>query len=98
MFIVLVKYVKPLAVIDGLLPEHRKFLEENYRAGLFLVSGPREPRDGGIILAQAGSREELAKVLARDPFVIQGAAECEIIEFKATRTGKALAFLLDGEC
>ena len=98
MYLVLVNYVKPLAVIDELLPAHREFLEANYRAGLFLVSGPREPRTGGVILAQAGSREELAAVLAQDPFVIQGAAECEIIEFKATRAGKALAILLDGEC
>ncbi len=98
MYLVLMNYVKPLSVIDELLPAHREFLEANYRAGLFLVSGPREPRSGGVILARAGSREELAKVLEQDPFVREGAATCEIIEFKATRAGKALAILLDGEC
>jgi len=51
MFLVHVTYVKPLEVIDELLPAHRKFLEANYQAGLFLLSGPREPRTGGIILA-----------------------------------------------
>ena len=98
MYLVLVNYVKPLNVIDALLPAHRAFLEANYRAGLFLVSGPREPRTGGIILARAGSREELAQVLDQDPFTLEGAATYEIIEFKATRAGKALAILLDGEC
>ena len=98
MYLVLVNYVKPLPVIDELLPAHRKFLEENYQAGLFLLSGPREPRNGGVILAQCGSKADLAKVLEQDPFVIEGAATYEIIEFKATRTGKALRFLLDGEC
>ncbi len=98
MYLVLVNYLKPLSVIDALLPAHREFLEANYRAGLFLASGPREPRTGGVILARAGSREDLAKVLAQDPFVREGAAACEIIEFKATRAGKALAILLDGEC
>lgn len=98
MFLVLMNYVKPLAVIDELLPAHRTFLEANYRAGIFLLSGPREPRDGGVILARAGSREELAGVLNQDPFVSEGAATYEIIEFKATRAGKALAILLDGEC
>ena len=98
MYLVLVNYGKPLSVIDELLPAHREFLEANYRSGLFLVSGPREPRSGGVILARAGSREELAKVLKQDPFVREGAATCEIIEFKATRAGKALAILLDGEC
>lgn len=98
MYLVLMNYVKPLEVIDELLPAHRAFLEANYRAGLFLVSGPREPRNGGIILAQAGSRADLAALLDQDPFVQQGAATYEIIEFKATRAGKALAILLDGEC
>lgn len=98
MYLVLMNYVKPLEVIDELLPAHRKFLEENYRAGLFLVSGPREPRTGGVILAQCGGKADLARVLEQDPFVSQGAATFEIIEFKATRAGKALAILLDGEC
>ena len=98
MYLVLVNYVQPLSVIDNLLPAHREFLEANYRSGLFLVSGPREPRTGGIILARAGSREELAQVLDQDPFTLAGAARYEIIEFKATRAGKALAILLDGEC
>ena len=98
MYLVLMNYVKPLEVIDELLPAHRKFLEDNYQKGLFLLSGPREPRSGGIVLAQCGSRWELAAVLEQDPFVTEGAATYEIIEFKTTRTGKALRFLLDGEC
>jgi uncharacterized protein YciI len=98
MYLILVNYVKPLSVIDELLPAHRKFLEANYQSGVFLLSGPREPRNGGIIMAQAGSRWELAAILEQDPFVTEGAATYEIIEFKATRTGKAIRFLLDGEC
>jgi len=98
MYLVLVNYVKPTSVIDELLPAHRKFLEANYQSGMFLLSGPREPRNGGIIMAQAGSRWELAAILEQDPFVTEGAATYEIIEFKATRTGKAIRFLLDGEC
>ncbi|OIN98405.1 MAG: GTP cyclohydrolase [Desulfovibrionaceae bacterium CG1_02_65_16] len=98
MYLVLLTYVKPASVIDELLPAHRKFLETNYEAGLFVLSGPREPRTGGVVLAQAGSRWELAAVLEQDPFVTEGAATYEIIEFKATRTGKAIRFLLDGEC
>jgi len=50
MYLVHMTYVKPLEVIDALLPAHRKFLEANYQAGLFLLSGPREPRSGGVIL------------------------------------------------
>jgi uncharacterized protein YciI len=98
MYLVLMNYVKPLEVVDEYLPAHRKFLEDGYQKGVFLLSGPREPRSGGVILAQAGSRWELAAVLEQDPYVTEGVATYEIIEFKATRTGKALRFLLDGEC
>lgn len=96
MYIVLVNYVKEEGVIDGLLEAHRAFLEEHYRAGIFQLSGPRAPRTGGVILARAGGREELAALLARDPFAQAGAAEYEILEFQITKAGKALKFLLEG--
>jgi uncharacterized protein YciI len=98
MYIVFENYVKPVEVVDQYLEAHRKFLQDNYDKGLFLASGPREPRTGGVILALAGSRWELAAVLEQDPYITEGVAKYEIVEFKATRTGKGLRILLDGEC
>lgn len=79
MFLIRLTYTKPLEAVDALIPAHRRFLQEMYEAGTFLLSGRTEPRDGGVILASASSAEALESVLARDPF--QAIASYEIIEF-----------------
>lgn len=95
MFVVLVNYVKPLAEVDAVLAAHGRFLDGLYASGVLLASGRRVPRTGGIILARAESREQLAEILARDPFVLAGVAEYEIVEFLATKTAPELDFLRD---
>ncbi len=94
MFLVLLTYEKPLSVIDALLEEHVRFLETQYRQGLFLLSGRQEPRAGGVILARAESREALLAVLDQDPFRREGAARYEVIEFTPTKAAPELAGLL----
>jgi uncharacterized protein YciI len=91
MFIIALTYTAPLARIDAYLAAHRAFLAEQYARGLFLMSGRKEPRDGGIILAHAASRAELDAVLRDDPFHQAGVASYEITEFVPTMTAEALA-------
>ncbi len=91
MFIVALTYTAPLARIDEFLEGHRAFLVEQYARGLFLMSGRKEPRDGGIIVAHAASRAELEAVLRDDPFHQAGVARYEITEFVPTMTAEALA-------
>jgi uncharacterized protein YciI len=91
MFVVSLTYTAPLARIDAFLEAHRAFLAEQYARGLFLMSGRKEPRDGGIIIAHAASRAELESVLRDDPFQQAGVARYEITEFVPTMTAEALA-------
>jgi uncharacterized protein YciI len=91
MFVVSLTYTAPLARIDAFLEAHRAFLAEQYARGLFLMSGRKEPRDGGIIIAHAASRAELESVLRDDPFQQAGLARYEITEFVPTMTAEALA-------
>jgi uncharacterized protein YciI len=91
MFIVTLTYTAPLARIDAYLEAHRAWLGEQYARGLFLMSGRKEPRDGGIIIAHAASRAELETVLRDDPFHQAGVARYEITEFVPTMTAEALA-------
>jgi uncharacterized protein YciI len=63
-----------------------KFLQKNYDRGNFIVSGRRNPRTGGIIVARAGSEEEVRKIIREDPFYINRVAEYEIIPFIASMT------------
>ena len=94
MFLVRLTYTKPLEAVDALIPAHREFLQEMYRAGTFLLSGRTEPRDGGLILASATSMKESESVLARDPF--QDVASYTIIEFIPSMAAPALQSLVAG--
>lgn len=68
------------------MKEHMAFLNTCYREGLFIVSGRKIPRTGGIILAQASSKEALEALMRNDPFVAHGLAEFSIIEFRASQS------------
>ena len=94
MFIVLLTYTQPLAAVDALVPAHREFLQRMYATGSFLLSGRKEPRDGGVILAQAASATALSELLAQDPFQIHGVAAYEVIEFAPSMAAPALRSLL----
>lgn len=85
MFLLLSRYVKPVEEIDRVLPEHRAFLDRHYKSGLFIVSGPQEPRVGGVIVTADVPRSAIDAALAEDPFVREGVSEYEIIEFKITK-------------
>lgn len=80
MFILISRYLKPLAEIERVLAEHRRHLQIFYDSGIFHASGPREPRTGGVILA-SGTREQIDAFLRDDPFVREGISDYEVIEF-----------------
>lgn len=86
MFIVTLDYVVPLDQIDASLADHAGWLDQNYERGLFLASGRREPRVGGVILA-SGSRAEVEEAIAEDPFAVRGLARHTIVEFSPTKVG-----------
>ena len=95
MFVVILSYTKPLEEIDALMGDHVRFLEECYRGGVFVASGRQVPRTGGVILATTPKREDLEMIMEQDPFVREGAAEIEIIEFKTSLHHPALAPFAD---
>lgn len=81
MFIILLNYKKDLATVDKYLIEHRAYLDNGYKKGYFVASGPRNPRTGGIIISQLKDRQQLAEIIKADPFSINEIADFEIIEF-----------------
>lgn len=86
MYVVLLTYTAPLEEVDYALAEHSEWLGRQYAAGLFLASGRRNPRTGGVIITRPMSREKLNAVLATDPFAVQRLAHYDVIEFQASRT------------
>lgn len=86
MFIINLNYIAPLEKIDARMKEHMVFLNACYREGLFIVSGRKVPRTGGIILAQGSSKEAVEALMRNDPFVAHGLAEFDVIEFLASQS------------
>ncbi len=95
MYAVILHYKAPLSEMDLHVDAHRAWLREHYAAGHFLLSGPRRPRVGGLILAAPMERAELDAILAGDAFAQAGLADYEVIEFAPTMTAPALASLAE---
>lgn len=95
MFIVSLTYIKPIEEVDLLIAEHIDFLDEQYRLGNFQLSGRKQPRTGGVILATVKSREILDQILDLDPFHREKIAHYEVIEMVPSKSSKALEFLIE---
>lgn len=81
MFIINLNYIVPLEKLDEHMAEHVKYLRKYYKKNLFLASGRKVPRTGGIILARANSKETIEEIIQEDPFYIHKLAEFTITEF-----------------
>jgi uncharacterized protein YciI len=81
MFLITITYKQPLDVVDQYLQEHRAFLEEGYKQDYFIVSGPKNPRVGGVILSQLKDYDQLMTIIKQDPFYLHQVAEYEVVEF-----------------
>ncbi|MFJ1601623.1 YciI family protein [Streptomyces sp. NPDC088261] len=91
MFVLELTYTAPVERVDALLTAHVSWLDALYASGVFLASGRKNPRDGGVILAVGGDRAEIERLAATDPFVTGGVCAYRITEFAATKTAPALA-------
>ncbi|MFF1654749.1 YciI family protein [Streptomyces sp. NPDC058255] len=90
MFVLDLTYTAPLDAVDAALDAHVAWLEEQYAAGVFLASGRKNPRDGGVILAVAQDRARIEEIVAGDPFVTAGVCAYRVTEFVATKTAAGL--------
>ena len=62
MFVLELTYTAPMDAVDAALEAHRAWLDEQYGKGVFLASGPKNPRDGGVILAVAEDRARIEEI------------------------------------
>ncbi|MCF4135788.1 YciI family protein [Streptomyces sp. Tue 6430] len=90
MFVLELTYTAPLDAVDAVLPDHVLWLDEQYARGVFLASGPKVPREGGVILAVAEDRAAIEAITADDPFVLAGVCAYRVTEFEATKTAPGL--------
>lgn len=82
LFVCLVHYTKPLEEVSKKVEQHRTYLKKGYECGVLLASGPRIPKDGGIIIGKFSSKDEALRFSESDPYVLHNVARYEIFEFE----------------
>ena len=93
MFLLLARYTKPIEEVDQLLEEHKAWIGRN--AERILLTAREEPLIGGLILARAGSAEEIWEMIREDPFHVAGVSEYEVREYRPARAAAGLEGLLE---
>lgn len=91
-FLVEITYTVPFETLSEVVPEHRAFLQTGYEMGWLLMSGPQNPKTGGIVIAKAPSLDDMHAFFAKDPYVVKGLARYRFVEFEPV---KRQAFLED---
>ena len=97
MFIIDLHYIVPLDQLDAHMTEHVKYLHKYYKLNVFVASGRKVPRTGGIILALAKSREEVDQIISEDPFFVHKLADFSVMEFLTSQSHPDLKKLLKGK-
>ncbi len=90
MFVIELRYTADLREIDAHMKAHVAFLHKYYASGLFVVSGRKIPREGGIIIATGATRAEIDAIMNEDPFCARGLAEFRVVEFRASQRASDL--------
>ena len=95
MFLVLIHYTRPPEEVERVRASHRSFLDEYYASGHLVVSGPRQPKTGGVVLARASSLDAVKAIFAKDPFQVAGVADYEFVEFEAVKHAPGFEIFLE---
>ncbi|MDB4967205.1 MAG: hypothetical protein JWN44_2894 [Myxococcales bacterium] len=69
------RYLVPQGRIDQTVDRHRAYLRGLKERRKLVASGPLIPRTGGALLLRADDDDELAALVAGDPFALEGLVE-----------------------
>jgi uncharacterized protein YciI len=78
---VTVTYTAPLDEVDRWRPAHGDWLNRLISRNSLLVAGRQVPLAGGVYLAPRMPAEELDRLPATDPYVLNGVATHSVVEF-----------------
>lgn len=90
MFILAPTCAKPQEETDRLMKPHMAWVEQGYDAGLFLASGRKAPRIGGVIPAKSG-RSAIEAFVTADPITVHGVADDRNTEAAVMQTADGLS-------
>lgn len=84
-FIIDLEYIAPIEEIEKHLDTHMDYIHDGRDKGMFISWGPKVPRTGGMIIAQADDIAEIEAFCKTDPFIVHGVSKMTITEFIARR-------------
>jgi uncharacterized protein YciI len=94
MFIIQLHYIVRLEELDRHMAEHVAYLKNYYKKNVFIASGRKVSRTGGIILALADSKQEVEAIIMEDPFIRHKVVAFTITEFLTSQFHPDLKNLL----
>jgi uncharacterized protein YciI len=90
-FLILLRYVRPIEEVDALRPAHLEFLGKGFDEGRYVMAGRRVPPEGGVVIARGTDEAAVAELTEQDPYVVNGVAEYELVRFHVGLTEEGLA-------
>lgn len=85
MIVTTLTYKKPLSEVQKYLNAHIVFLEKFYAKNIFLASGRRDNRVGGVIIVLSSDLQEVKEIMALDPFYKYEIADYSFMRFEPSR-------------
>ena len=80
-FVVTIEYIQSMDLVEKHTPAHRAFSAKLAERGLLMMSGPFNPRTGGMLILCADSIEAAVKLFDDDPFKKLDIAKYQIREW-----------------
>lgn len=91
MFVVFLKFGQERAKAREFMDGHKRWIEQGFDDGVFLMTGSLGDGVGGALLAAGTTLEALHARVAEDPFVQQGVVQAEVHAITPGRTVPELA-------
>lgn len=82
LFIIILRFTGNKALAEELMDAHLAYVKQGFDDGVFFIGGPITLDQGGGLIAQGDSREEIDLRVATDPFVKNEVVQAEIIEIE----------------
>ncbi|TLN21571.1 hypothetical protein FDZ74_04895 [bacterium] len=80
-----IQYLVPTETLDQFVSLHRAFLQSGYDQDILLVSGPKVPRTGAVLVARGESLEAVQAFFANDPYQLNHLAVYTFQEFNPVK-------------
>ena len=94
MFVILLKFSENKANAAEFMEGHKAWINQGLEDGVFLVVGSLQPQQGGAIIANNATSEQIESRVLEDPFVAEKVVTHEILEINPNMAAENLQFLL----